>query len=56
MIQISTKGSGYKKIIENYLKVLKPVDEKDMREKIQKDINYFFLKKRTITPRNQSKS
>ncbi|MBO4858782.1 MAG: HipA domain-containing protein [Treponema sp.] len=56
MIQISTKGSGYKKIIENYLKVLKPVDEKDMIEKIQKDINYFFMKKRKITPRNQSKS
>ena len=42
----------YKQVLNNYLKVLKPNDEKDMEKLILKDMNYFFNNK-NIKPKTR---
>ena len=44
--EISSKNPVNKNILNNYLRILKPKDEKEMQTLIAKDINHFFQKRK----------
>lgn len=48
-IEITSQSPEHKQVLENYLRVLKPQDEKEMEQLISKDINYFFGKSKNIS-------
>lgn len=44
--KIISENAGYKQILDNYLKVINPKNEKEMEQLILKDVSYFFEKRK----------
>ncbi|WP_443741456.1 hypothetical protein [Treponema berlinense] len=46
---MTSKDNRYKRVLDNYLKILKPKDEIEMVQKVMGDVNLTYKKNRTKT-------